>query len=91
MGHELALGALAPSSLFMQLVVATLPIKVQLLYLITISLQCQMCHLISKIIHDTSKQMKPHYMLRLTDFLASNDNQQNYMLQFAMEIGSWEW
>jgi hypothetical protein len=50
-----------------------------------------MCRLIFWIIHYTFEQMKPHYILQLIDFLASNDNQQNYMLQFAMEIGSWEW
>jgi hypothetical protein len=88
--HELALGVAGSIILVYVINSCNTSNKGTTLHLITISLQCQVCRPISKMIHYTYEQLKPHYMLRLTNFLASNDNQHNYMLQFVVEIGSWE-
>ncbi len=91
MWHELALGGVGSIILVYAISSCTTSNKSTTPHLITISLQCQVCHLISKIIHYTFEQLKPHYMLRLINFLASNDNKHDYMLEFVVEIGSWEW
>jgi hypothetical protein len=74
MWHELALGGIGSIILVYAISSCNTSNKGTVLHLITISLQCQMCCLISRIIHYTYEQLKPHYMLLLTDFLASNDN-----------------
>jgi hypothetical protein len=91
MWHELALGGIGSIILVYAISSCNTSNKGTTPHLITISLQCQVCYFISKIIHYTYEQLKPHHMLQLTHFITSNDNQQNYMLQFAMEIGNWEW
>jgi hypothetical protein len=79
MWHELALGGIG-SIIFVYVINNYNTSNKSTIHLITISLQCQVCYFISRIIHHTYEQLKPHYMLWLIDFLASSDNQQNYML-----------